>query len=186
VSRTLRERRLHFPKVQIRAGVLALFALGMQAVAIFAPLGFDDTPKRLLFELSYLLLILFVILNLPRPGLVIIGIGLLLNFLPIVANGGLMPVTATNLARVDLLHRIEGRTEGDAIPYTKNVLKAKDDIHFYELSDRLVWDNPVFFRLFSIGDIVIAGGLVVTLGDLFLPRVQRMNRGPAKRSRANP
>lgn len=179
MSHILRERRLHFAKVQIRAGVLALFAVAMQAVAIFAPLGFDDTPKRLLFDFSYLLLILFVILNLPRPGLVIIGIGLLLNFLPIVANGGLMPVTATNLARVDLLHRIEGRTEGDAIPYTKNVLKAKDDIHFYELSDRLVWDNPVFFRLFSIGDVVIAGGLVITIGDLFLPRVQRVNRGPA-------
>jgi len=186
VSHILRERRLHFAKVQIKAGVLALFAVAMQTIAIFAPLGFDDTPKRLLFDLSYLLLILFIILNLPRPGLVIIGIGLLLNFLPIVANGGLMPVTAENLARVDLLHRIDGRAEGDAIPYTKNVLKAKDDIHFYELSDRIVWDNPVFFRLFSIGDVVIAGGLAITIGDLFLPRVQRVNRGTARRSRANP
>jgi len=181
-----RELRLYFPKVQIRSGILALFALAMQAVAIFAPLGFDDLPKRLLFDLSYLLLISFSILNLPRPGIAIIGIGLLLNFLPIVANGGLMPVTAENLAEIGELHRIEGRREGDAIPYTKNVLKSKENTHFYELSDRLVWDNPVFFRVFSIGDVVIAAGLVVVVGDLFLPRLQRVGGRSEKTSRVNP
>lgn len=165
--------RLYYPKVQIRLGVLALFALALQAVAIFAPLGYDDTPKRLLFELSYLILLFFIIINLPRPGFLIIGVGVILNLLPIVANGGLMPVTADNLAKVDLTHRIEGRQEGDAIPYSKNVLKARDDIHFYELSDRITWDNPVFFKLFSIGDVVIAGGFIVMLGDFFLPRAQR-------------
>lgn len=172
--------------MQIRAGVLALSAVAMQAIAIFVPLGFDDSPKRLLFEFSYLLLIFFIIVNLPRPGFVIIGIGLLLNFLPIVANGGLMPVTAENLARIDQLHRIEGRQDGDAIPYTKNVLKERENTRFYALSDRLVWDNPVFFRLFSIGDVVIAGGLVMVLGDLFLPRVQRGGTRPEKPSKVNP
>src|SRR5206468_12078118 len=102
----------------MRAGVLALFALAMQAVAIFAPLGFDDIPKRLIFELSYVVLIFFAVVNLPRPGFLVIGIGLLLNFLAIVANGGLMPVTAENLARIDQLDRMEGRAEGDAIPRT--------------------------------------------------------------------
>ena len=180
-----RELRLHFPRVHISAGVLALFALAMQVIAIFAPLGFDDVPKRLLFEMSYVVLIFFAIVNLPRPGFLIIGLGLLLNFLPIVANGGLMPVTAVSLAKIDQLHRIDGRAEGDAIPRTKNVLKNKDDAKFYVLSDRLVFDNPVYVPILSIGDLVIGTGLVVTLGDLFLPRVQRSRRAPAKPSRAN-
>jgi len=180
-----RELRLHFPRVHIRAGVLALFALAMQVIAIFAPLGFDDVPKRLLFEMSYVVLIFFAIVNLPRPGFLIIGVGLLLNFLPIVANGGLMPVTAVSLAKIDQLHRIDGRAEGDAIPRTKNVLKNKDDAKFYVLSDRLVFDNPVYVPILSIGDLVIGTGLVVTLGDLFLPRLQRSRRAPAKPSRAN-
>ena len=179
------ELRLHFPRVHIRAGVLALFALATQTVAIFAPLGFEDIPKRLIFELSYVVLIFFAIVNLPRPGFLIIGVGLLLNFLPIVANGGLMPVTAESLARIDQLDRIEGRAEGDAIPRTKNVLKTKEDTYVYVLSDRLVFDNPVYVPILSIGDLVIAAGLVVTLGDLFLPRVQRSRRAPAKPSRAN-
>ncbi len=157
----------------------------MQAIAIFAPLGFGDVPKRLLFEISYVVLIFFAIVNLPRPGFLIIGMGLLLNFLPIVANGGLMPVTAESLARIDQLDRIEGRAQDDAIPRTKNVLKTKENTNFYVLSDRLVFDNPIYVPILSIGDLVIAGGLVVTLGDLFLPRVQRSRQAPAKPSRAN-
>jgi len=171
-----RELRLYFPKVQIRWGVLALFALAIQAIAIFAPLGLGDIPKRLLFVLSYLALLIFIARNLPRPGIAVIGIGVLLNLLPIVANGGLMPVTAENLAKIGQTHRIEGRQEGDAISHTKNVLKSKDNTNFYELSDRIVWDNPFFFRVFSAGDVVIAGGLIITLGDFFLPRVKRETR----------
>jgi hypothetical protein len=180
------ELRLHFPRVHIKAGVLALFALAMQGVAIFAPLGFDDAPKRLLFELSYVILIFVAIVNLPRAGFLILGVGLVLNFLVIVSNGGLMPVTAENLARVHALDRIEGRAEGDAIPRTKNVLKTKGETTLYVLSDRLVFDNPVYVPIFSIGDVVIAAGLVVILGDLFLPRLQRASRVPQKPSRANP
>jgi hypothetical protein len=159
----------------LRSGWLALFALAIQIIAIFVPLGFDDTPKRLLFQLSYLILLVFVVVNLPRPGIAIIGVGLLLNMLPIVANGGLMPVTAENIARIGESGSIQGRQEGDAIPYTKNVLKAEEDTHFYDLSDRLAWDNPFFFQLFSLGDIVIAVGVLVMLADLFLPRFRRIS-----------
>jgi Family of unknown function (DUF5317) len=186
VAEMKRELRLHFPSVHLRWGVLALFALVLQATAIFVPLGFDDIPKRLLFVLSYLLLLCFIARNLPRAGIAIIGIGVLLNLLPIVTNGGLMPVTAENLAKAGQTQHIEGRREGDAIPYSKNVLRARDDTHFYELSDRIVWDNAFFFRVFSLGDVVIAGGLLVTLGDLFLPRVRRETRQCGNPSRVNP
>jgi Family of unknown function (DUF5317) len=181
-----RELRLYFPKVQIKSGVLALFALAIQAIAIFVPLGLDDLPKRLLFVLSYVLLLAFIVVNLRRPGIAVIGIGVVLNLLPIVANGGLMPVTAENVARIGETSSIEGREDGDAIPYTKNVLKSKDDTWFYELSDRIVWDNPFFFRIFSIGDVVIAGGLALTMGELFLPRVKREAEAHKSASRANP
>ena len=63
-----RELRLYFPKVQIRWGVLALFALAIQAIAIFVPLGLDDIPKRLLFVLSYLVLLAFILAIFPAPA----------------------------------------------------------------------------------------------------------------------
>jgi hypothetical protein len=167
------ELRLYFPKLNLRWGVLALLALVLQAVAIFVPLDLDDVPKRVLFVLSYLLLVVFILKNLRHPGMVVIGIGLLLNLLPIISNGGLMPVTAEHIAEIGQTHSIEGKQSGDAIPYTKNLLKAEEDTYFYELSDRIVWDNPFFFRVFSIGDIVIVAGLAILLAECFLPRVQR-------------
>jgi len=165
--------RLYFPKVGIHAGAVALFAVLMQAAAIFVPFGAEDAPKRLLFEISYVLLLFFVAVNWRRLGIAIIGLGLLLNFLPIIANGGLMPVTSGTLARIDEAHVLEGLKEGDAIPYQKNVWRERENTHLYFLSDRLVWDNPFHLRVFSIGDVIVAGGLILTLGDLFLPRLQR-------------
>lgn len=177
--------RLHFPKVRLHSGVVALFAVLLQAAAIFLPLGGDDLPKRLLFQISYIILLFFIAANWRRIGILIIGLGLVLNVLPIFANGGLMPVTSANLARIDQTHRLEGLEEGDAIPYTKNVWRERDNTHVWFLSDRLVFDNPVFFRVFSIGDVIIAGGLIVTLGDLLLPRIRRKPEdGPSPQASA--
>ena len=148
--------------------------------------GSTTYPSELLFVLSYVTLLVFIARNISRPGIAIIGIGVLLNILPIFANGGLMPVTSQNLTKAGQTQHIEGKRDGDAIPYSKNVLKSRDNTHFYELSDRIVWDNPFFFRVFSAGDIVIAAGLIVTLGDLFLPRVRRETRRAENPSRANP
>jgi hypothetical protein len=157
--------------VGFRLGVVALLALLLQAIAITAPLGEADILQRLLFVSSYVLLVVFVGFNLRRAGIALIGLGLLLNFAPIATNGGLMPVTSESLARIGEAHKLEGLNPGDAIPNTKNVWRERDDTHLWFLTDRLVWDNPVFFRVFSIGDIVIAAGVIVTLADLFLPRL---------------
>lgn len=141
----------------------------MQLGAIFAPLG-ADAPRRILIVCSYLLLLLFVAANRRRPGLVILGLGLFLNLLPIFANGGLMPVTPETLDRAHI-SRADVQP-GDWIRNSKDVLKQREDAHLWFLSDRLVWADLPGFRVFSIGDLFIAGGLLVTLGDLFLPRLK--------------
>jgi hypothetical protein len=149
--------------------VVALLALALQAIAISSPLD-SSIPTRLLFVASYLLLFVFVGANLPRPGIALIALGLLLNFLVIVPNGGLMPISTEIEARTG--DTPAGVETGDWIPGSKNVLVARDEIVLYPLSDRITWaPDPV--RAFSIGDVFLAAGLVVMLADLFLPRVQR-------------
>ena len=166
--------RLYFPKVEIRFGVVALLAFGAQLLAMFAPLGSDDLPRRILLVLSYLALFGFVALNLRRPGVLIMGAGLLLNFLPIIANGGLMPVSPQALA--DAGYEIPPDVStGDWIPDSKDVLLERDDARFYFLSDRLVWADLPKFRAFSIGDVVIFSGLLVVLLELLLPRLERLH-----------
>lgn len=155
--------------------------MGLQALAILLPTS-SGALRPVLYVSSYLVLLTFVAANWRRLGIIVIGIGLVLNLLPIVANGGLMPVTAQTLQRIDQEYRIEGLQEGDAIPWSKNVYKAKEDTRLYALTDRIVreWGPPVL-RVISIGDIFVAAGLLITLGDLLLPRLQRVpTRDPAR------
>jgi len=79
------------------------------------------------------------------------------------------PETAVD-ARID----VEGVSLGDWVPSSKDVLLAPDATHLRFLTDILVWRNPTSVRAFSIGDLVLAAGLVLTLADLLLPRVARL------------
>ncbi len=168
--------RVHFPKVVIRLGAVAIFALALQIAAIYAPLGPGDIQRRIMFVVSYLLLVAFVLANLRRPGLLIIGVGLLLNFLAIVTNGGLMPISPANLEKAGLGDQLAELSSGDRVPQSKNVLLAREDTRLWFLTDVLVWKNPTSLSAFSVGDVIIGAGLVITLGELFLPRLQRVSR----------
>ena len=159
----------------IRFGAVALVAVGLQLLVVEAPLDFDDTMRRVVLVFSYILLLGFVLANLRRPGLAIIGVGVLLNFLAIASNHGLMPISPENLERSGQAG--QGEALGQWVPNSKDVLLARDETNLWFLTDILVWKNPSGVNAFSAGDVIIAAGLVVTLGELFLPMVQRVSRG---------
>jgi hypothetical protein len=166
--------------------VVALLALLLQLVAIKAPLGDTDSLRRVLMVDSYILLLWFVAANINRPGIAIIGIGLILNFAAILANGGMMAIAPETILRTGQLPA--DAVVGEWLPGTKDVLLERSDIRLWFLTDRLVWD-PIsgVVRAFSVGDLVIAAGLVVTLVDLFGPRVRRVpSTLPAGEAPASP
>lgn len=156
--------------MQIHLGVVALLAVSLQLLAIFGPLGDDDLPRRILMVVSYLFLAAFVAANVRRLGIAVIGIGLALNFIPIAVNGGLMPITPETMLKTGSIP--EDVRPGDWVPHSKDVLRERDDVNAYFLSDRLVWDDFSPVRAFSIGDIVLLAGLVITTADLGLPRLR--------------
>ena len=159
--------RLRFPDVELRLAGVVPAALAIQFIAIFADLGSDDLFRRILFIASYLLLIVFVLANIRRPSVALFGVGVLLNFLPIITNGGLMPITPETLLKTGDVP--EDARIGEWVRDTKDVLLERDDVHLYFFSDRLTSDlSP--FRAFSIGDVVLVGGAMFLLLDLLLPR----------------
>jgi Family of unknown function (DUF5317) len=155
--------------VEFHLGVVALLAIPLQLAAIEAPLGSDDLPRRILFVASYVLLIVFAAVNLRRPGIAVLGVGLVLNFLAIVSNGGLMPTTPEDYAKYSWP---QDATIGSWIPHTKDVLLERKDVRLYYLGDHLRWDDQALIRVFSIGDLVIMAGLALTVAELALPRVR--------------
>ena len=149
--------------------MVALLALCVQVIAIRAPLGNDDLPRRLLLVSSYLLLLTFVAFNVTRIGIAVIGAGLLLNFIAILANGGLMAITPETILKSGKLP--EDAVVGEWLHGSKDILLERADVHLWFLTDRLVWDDiSSVFRAFSIGDVIIAVGFALTVLDILLPR----------------
>ncbi len=168
--------RLRFPDVELRIAGIVPAALAIQLIAVFGDLGSDDLFRRIFFIASYLLLIAFVLANVRRPSIALFGAGVLLNFLPIVANGGLMPITPETLEKTGDVP--EDARIGEWVRDTKDVLLERDDVHLYFFSDRLTSDlSP--FRAFSIGDVVVVLGALGLLIDLLAPRPYRASADKA-------
>jgi hypothetical protein len=166
--------RWHFslPHITLRLVPIAFAALAVQLLAIYGPLGSDDLPRRILLVGSYLALMVFVAVNVRHPGLALLGIGLVLNFLPIVANEGLMPITPETLEKTGDVP--EDARVGEWVEGTKDVLLERDDVRLYVLSDRLTSDYSPF-RAFSIGDLIILAGAAILTIELLLPRIRRVS-----------
>ena len=141
---------------------LAILAFGLQFL-IVKELS-DPVSAKLVLGVSHVLLGLCVVRNWRRLGFLIIGIGLALNLVVIYANGGLMPVAPEAVWTMRLADSPDDLRTGERIG-AKNVLLAPDDTRFYALSDRIPTTTPRP-RLYSVGDAVIAGGLVLAIGEV--------------------
>ncbi len=163
--------RLAFPKFRLRFGWLALVALLAQIIVMYVGFGEAEVLRRFVFSTTYVLLLAFVVLNWRRVGIMLVGVGMLLNFLAIVTNGGLMPISPAAMEKAGLGDELAELELGDAVPASKNVLLDEADTHLQWLTDRFAWDSPGPFPVFSIGDVIIGAGLIVILVELFLSMV---------------
>jgi hypothetical protein len=149
----------NLPSLRLRAVWLVLSALILQ-VLIF-PL-FSERPLLPyatvpLHVISYLLIFVFLLLNLRERGLLAIGVGALLNFAAIAANGGRMPASATALARAGLVETADRLTTSGA---HGNVLLMGEGTRLNVLGDWLYFPAAVpFATAFSVGDVVIMIGI---------------------------
>jgi hypothetical protein len=163
---------LHF-----RAPWLALTAVVTQLVIITILPGGDQTLHRVLHMGTYGLLAVFVWLNRRTPGLLVIGLGGLLNAIAIAANGGVMPATRAALERAGI-----DQNAGD---FANSTAVAHPHLQF--LGD--VFAIPAGWpaaNVFSVGDVVIAVGVLIALHgicDSSLGRRVASLRGPFKSRR---
>lgn len=144
-------------------------AIVAQLIVIYVGFGEAEGVRRVVFPLSYVLLLTFVALNWRRVGILIIGLGLLLNFLAVVSNGGLMPVSPKSLESAGLEEELRDLEPGEPVDDSKNVLLAEDETHLQWLTDRIVLTEAGPYPIFSIGDVIVVVGLVVTLIELIIP-----------------
>lgn len=123
--------------------------------------GALDAAVPYLHILSYLPLIIFVCYNRKSWGMLVIGLGLLLNLLVICANGGAMPVDPAGLAPPLRQELIEGAgsplhevlSEESALKFLGDVIRVPYGKH----------------RIVSAGDLLMAIGLGLFIQQGMLP-----------------
>jgi len=120
-----------------------------------------------LYVASFGLLILFLVANLNRPGFSVLLLGLSLNLLEIVLNGGHMPGDPHQLAVAGLLSGLQRELAAGRWSQF-SVVEPGTPLPF--LADRIY--VPLPFRepvILSVGDFIIAGGCLLFFNDIPLP-----------------
>lgn len=137
--------------LQFRGITILTIAMALQGVVRFGLVG--DGFGKTLYSLSFILLWVGTLANLPYRGMPMISIGILLNGLVIMVNGGKMPV-------------VLGRSAADNAPrYAAQLtthLLASRGYHLQFLGDIIrIW-TPLNGRIIiSVGDIFLGVGLAV-------------------------
>lgn len=158
------KRLAHLP---LRWGWLAIILFAAQAYLIFWPEARAQglfSPQAMILPFSYLVLIFVAWSNRSLPGVNLILLGIVLNFLVIVANGGFMPVAPQTLIRDGHTHLVAALESGARVAKSKDVLLWPEQMRLWFLCDIFV--IPERYPLagsFSLGDILIASGIFIVL-----------------------
>jgi hypothetical protein len=145
-----------------------LFAgVGLQvAVDLTAARGLlPDVPGTVLLVVSHALVIGWIVANRFRPGMVLIFLGLLMNAVVIAANGG-MPVdpAAIDDAGLPAVDALYGKhtlmDEGTRLPFLADIIPV-----------------PPLRSIISVGDVVLAAGLIPLVSHLMTYRSAVERRG---------
>jgi hypothetical protein len=156
----VKKRQLIIP--QIGAGWLILAAFIPQLLCFFLPVTRTRIPHNMvaaILIISQLMLVVFAWLNRKQFGFWALGVGVALNALVILANGGWMPISPETLLRLNPAADPQTWMIGQRLGVSKDIILSFDSMIFPLLSDRIVLPPFIPSRLaYSLGDIFIACG----------------------------
>lgn len=170
-------RASNLVRIQVRCGWLAPLAFLVQAYLMFFPAekgGGLLSSRSLILIFSYGLLFVVIWYNHQLPGVKLIGLGLLLNFLVIVLNGGFMPITPEALVQTGYDANAPRLETGYLVAGSKNIVMEPGEARLWFLSDILVLPSP-----FPIPSVLSLGDVFIAAGTFFFLREPMLHKAPA-------
>jgi hypothetical protein len=117
---------------------------------------------------SQTLLLIFSIVNIGRPGFWLLGLGLALNLLVIVFNGGMMPISPETIQHLNPDAASGAWQIGQRLGVGKDIVLPVAETRLWFLSDRFFLPDWITYKVaFSLGDVFISAGafwLLLTFG----------------------
>lgn len=142
-------------ELRIRRVELVYAAILLQIAAFpsgVLPWSTPDGIARVLWLASFALLIAFAAVNRAVRGIALVFAGLACNLAAVLANGGLMPASPHAIRAAGLAYRLQNNSISTVHP------------HLAWLTDR--WAVPAWIpwgNVYSVGDVLIAAGIIVTI-----------------------
>jgi len=167
-------RKREYRYDDLRHPWLVLVAFAPQLIAFYIPATsqkVSDSLAVIILITTQALLLIFSVLNIKKISFWPIMTGFLANFLVILVNGGLMPISPSTIARM--------LPEGGAINYQvgerlgtgKDIVLSEANTRLAFLSDRIVVHDFLNFSVaFSAGDILISLGVIWLLWTMGGPK----------------
>jgi hypothetical protein len=158
-----RIQRLPYQAPELKWLWLVFIAFLAQWLAFRLPVAWMHINSKwaaVALVVSQLALLAFAWVNRRQPAFWLLGIGLLLNLVVIVANGGLMPITPETVAHLSTAEPGLVWQVGERLGTGKDIVLNAEATRLWFLSDRflLLPDGLDFQVAFSLGDVLIAGG----------------------------
>ena len=121
-----------------------------------------------LYIAVYIIGVVFLFMNRNLPGLVLILIGVFLNFLVMSVNGGRMPVSAEAAAAIDPMYVEAFKAALNETEYAKHILLTESS-RLKFLADIIPLTKPYpITQIISIGDVVMNIGIFNFVQHLML------------------
>lgn len=132
---------------------------------------FSDEAAALILLISQSMLLVFAWINRRQAGFCLLGLGLMLNLLVIIANGGWMPISPETIRAIAPNSMTESWQLGQRLGSSKDIVLPTSQIRLYWLTDRLLLSKRSPYQVaFSFGDVVIALGAFWTLWSVTIPK----------------
>ena len=154
-------------QIRIRWWPFLVLAVALQAYAVdhWATDSLGPIPLRTgAFVATQLLILAVAAVNFRLPGFRLVILGVASNLLALVANGGLMPVSAE--ARVTIGHQatVDAMATGTAVMNSKGVVLPAAQTNLWILTDIFILPPPFPLpAVVSVGDILVALGVGVLI-----------------------
>ena len=156
----------------MRSHGLVVVAFLMQLPLLYFPAEKGSSHlnfERCLLVLSHLFILATVWKNRRLSGFRAIGLGLMLNFTVMMANGGFMPMQPGVLESFGHQHMVSKMESGYRVLHSKDVLLTREETRLWILSDVFAFDPPLLSpTAFSPGDVLIAGGAFLFIQNAML------------------
>jgi hypothetical protein len=135
--------------------VLAALAMQLLIFTPFLAKSLISMWTTQLYMFSMALLTIWVALNWRIPGMALMALGLLSNFVAIAVNGGYMPVSPESARYAGRLERYAD----DGLPVANNSIATGDQAQLWLLTDILpIPAGLPFASVYSIGDVLLTIG----------------------------